>query len=67
MSVADTAAVLGIPEATVRSRSFRARSLLRERLATKIDHACEEAFAFAGERCNRIVANVMEKIVCPPC
>jgi RNA polymerase sigma-70 factor (ECF subfamily) len=64
MSVGDTAAVLRIPEATVRSRLFRARGLLRERLATKIDLACEEAFAFAGERCNRIVANVLEKIVC---
>jgi RNA polymerase sigma-70 factor, ECF subfamily len=62
MSVEETAAVLRIPQATVRSRFFRARSLLREGLATKIDLACEEAFAFAGERCDRIVANVMERI-----
>lgn len=62
MSVEETAAVLQIPEATVRSRFFRARSLLREGLAAKIDIACEEAFAFAGERCDRIVANVMERI-----
>jgi RNA polymerase sigma-70 factor (ECF subfamily) len=46
----------------VRSRFFRARSLLREALASKIDLACEEAFAFAGERCDRIVANVMARI-----
>ena len=62
MSVEETAAVLGIPPATVRSRLFRARSLLREALAAKIDLACEEAFAFAGERCDRIVANVMRRI-----
>jgi len=62
MSVEETAEVLQIPEATVRSRFFRARSQLREALATKIDLACEEAFAFAGERCDRIVANVMERI-----
>ena len=62
MSVEETAAVLGIPPATVRSRLFRARSLLREGLASKIDLACEEAFAFAGERCDRIVANVMKRI-----
>jgi RNA polymerase sigma-70 factor (ECF subfamily) len=62
MSVEETAAVLKIPPATVRSRLFRARSLLREALASKIDLACEEAFAFAGERCDRIVANVMERI-----
>jgi len=62
MSVEETAAVLQIPEATVRSRFFRARSLLREALASKIDLACEEVFAFAGERCDRIVASVMERI-----
>ena len=62
MTVQETAAVLGIPEATVRSRLFRARSLLREALATKIDVACEDAFAFAGERCDRIVAYVMQRI-----
>lgn len=62
MSVEETAAVLQIPQATVRSRFFRARSLLREALATKVDLACEEAFAFAGERCDRIVANVMQRI-----
>jgi RNA polymerase sigma-70 factor (ECF subfamily) len=62
MSVEETAAVLGIPQATVRSRLFRARSLLREALAAKVDFACEEAFAFAGERCDRIVAKVMERI-----
>ena len=62
MSVEDTAEALGIPPATVRTRLFRARSLLREGLAFKIDLACEEAFTFAGERCDRIVANVMERI-----
>lgn len=62
MSVEETAAVLQIPEATVRSRFFRARSLLREALASKIDLACGEAFAFAGERCDRIVASVMARI-----
>ncbi len=62
LSVEETAAVLGIPEATVRSRFFRARSLLREALAQEIDHAYGEAFAFAGHRCDRIVASVMARI-----
>jgi RNA polymerase sigma-70 factor (ECF subfamily) len=62
MSVEATAEALGIAPATVRTRLFRARSLLREGLASKIDLACEEAFSFAGERCDRIVANVMERI-----
>jgi RNA polymerase sigma-70 factor (ECF subfamily) len=62
MSVEETAEALGIPPATVRTRLFRARSLLREGLAAKIDLACEEAFSFAGERCDRIVSRVLEKI-----
>jgi RNA polymerase sigma-70 factor, ECF subfamily len=62
MSVEETAEALGIPPATVRTRLFRARSLLREGLAAKIDIACEEAFSFAGERCDRIVAHVLERM-----
>jgi RNA polymerase sigma-70 factor (ECF subfamily) len=62
LSVEETAAVLEIPPATVRTRFFRARSLLREALAQKIDLACEDAFSFAGERCDRIVANVLARL-----
>ena len=62
LSVEETAAVLGLPEATVRSRFFRARSLLREALAQELDQAYTEAFGFAGERCDRIVAAVMARI-----
>jgi RNA polymerase sigma-70 factor (ECF subfamily) len=62
LSVEETAAVLQIPAATVRSRFFRARSLLRESLAAEVDLAYEDAFGFAGERCDRIVANVMARI-----
>lgn len=61
-SVEETAAILEIPEATVRTRFFRARSLLREGLAAEVDLACEDAFAFAGDRCDRIVARVMERV-----
>jgi RNA polymerase sigma-70 factor (ECF subfamily) len=65
-SVPETAAILDIPEATVRSRFFRARSLLREGLAAEVDLACEDAFAFAGERCDRIVARVMQRLAEEP-
>jgi RNA polymerase sigma-70 factor (ECF subfamily) len=61
-SVEETAQILQIPEATVRSRFFRARSLLREGLASEVDLACEDAFGFAGERCDRVVARVMERL-----
>jgi len=62
LSVEETAAVLDIPPATVRTRFFRARSLLREALAQKMDLACEDAFSFAGARCDRIVATVLARI-----
>jgi len=62
LSVEETAAVLQIPEATVRSRFFRARSLLREALALEIDRAYEDAFGFDGARCDRIVASVLERV-----
>ena len=62
LSVEEVAEVLNIPAATVRTRFFRARSLLRESLAAEIDLACEDAFAFAGERCDRIVAKVKARL-----
>lgn len=62
MTVHETAAALDIPEATVRSRLFRARALLRASLARDIDVAAADAFSFLGERCDRIVANVLSRI-----
>jgi RNA polymerase sigma-70 factor (ECF subfamily) len=62
LSVEETAMALDIPEATVRTRFFRARSQLREALCREVDCAIEGAFAFDGERCDRIVAAVMAKI-----
>jgi RNA polymerase sigma-70 factor (ECF subfamily) len=61
-SVEETAAALEIPEATVRTRFFRARSLLRESLSSEIDLVFDEAFSFAGARCDRIVANVLARL-----
>jgi RNA polymerase sigma-70 factor (ECF subfamily) len=62
MSVEDTAACLGIPEATVRTRYFRAKGLLRESLSREIDFALEDAFSFDGARCDRIVAGVLARL-----
>lgn len=62
MSVEETASALDIPEATVRTRFFRARGLLRESLAREIDVAIDGAFAFAGGRCDRIVAGVLARV-----
>jgi RNA polymerase sigma factor (sigma-70 family) len=62
MSVEETAQCLGIPEATVRSRHFRARSLLRESLAHEIDLAERDLFEFGGARCDRVVAVVLSLV-----
>jgi RNA polymerase sigma-70 factor (ECF subfamily) len=58
----ETAAALGIPEATVRTRFFRARSLLRESLSRELDVALGDAFHFAGARCDRITDAVMTRL-----
>lgn len=59
LTVEETAAALGLPEATVRTRFFRARALLRGALETRLDRAMGETFAFDGERCDRITARVL--------
>jgi len=61
MSVDDAAACLGVPAATVRTRTFRARALLREAMAREVDVATVHAFGFAGDRCDRIVAGVLAR------
>jgi RNA polymerase sigma-70 factor (ECF subfamily) len=63
LSVEETAACLGIPEATVRTRFFRARSLLRESLEHTFDLALQEAFSFGGARCDRIVDTVLSRLL----
>lgn len=62
LSVEETAAALGIAAATVRTRFFRARSRLREALSQEVDVALDDAFAFAGARCDRMVANVLRRL-----
>jgi RNA polymerase sigma-70 factor, ECF subfamily len=62
MSVEETAESLGIPPATVRTRLFRARGLLREALARDIDVAAGDVFSFAGARCDRIVDAVLGRV-----
>ena len=61
-SVEEAALALDIPPATVRTRYFRARALLREALAREVDACIEDAFAFAGDRCDRIVAQVLARL-----
>jgi RNA polymerase sigma-70 factor (ECF subfamily) len=62
MSVEETARCLSIPASTVRTRLFRARALLRASLSRDVDMATGSVFAFAGARCDRIVATVLARV-----
>jgi RNA polymerase sigma factor (sigma-70 family) len=62
LTVQETAECLMIPAATVRTRLFRARALLREALARDVDTETLNVFGFAGERCDRIVAAVLARV-----
>lgn len=61
LSVEEVAEALDIPPATVRTRFFRAKSLMRESLASEIDVTLADAFAFDGARCDRMVAVVLAR------
>ncbi len=62
LTVEETALALQIPSGTVRTRLFRARSLLRESLTREMELDVDSLFEFAGARCDRIVANVLKKL-----
>lgn len=62
LSVDETATCLSIPAATVRTRLFRARGLLREALARQIDLAAADVFTFGGDRCDRVVETVLHRL-----
>jgi len=65
LTVEETANALGIPEATVRTRFFRGRALLRSALERDMDEGLANAFGFDGERCDRIVARVLASMAPP--
>jgi RNA polymerase sigma-70 factor (ECF subfamily) len=62
LPVDEVSACLGIPASTVRTRYFRARALLRKMMARDVGLGLEDAFSFAGARCDRIVAAVLSRL-----
>jgi len=62
MSVAETADCLQIEPATVKTRYHRGRKLMQQQLAGLGYATADEAFPFAGERCDRIVAGVFQRL-----
>ncbi len=61
MSVAETAEALEIGEATVKTRHWRARRLLRTALAPEFRGAIANSFDFAGVGCARLTEAVVER------
>lgn len=62
LSIAETAEVLDIKPATVKTRFHRARRLLQAQLHRKLDDATPGAYRFDGNRCDRIVGAVLAAI-----
>ena len=62
MTTAETAAYLEVPEQTVKTRLHRGRQLLQAALSEQIAAATSGAFPFAGRRCDRTVATVLERV-----
>jgi RNA polymerase sigma-70 factor (ECF subfamily) len=62
LSIAETAEVLDIKPATVKTRFHRARRMLQELLHRRLDDVARNAFPFAGHRCDGIVTAVLARI-----
>ena len=65
MSVEETACSLGIPPDTVKTRLHRARRLLGQSLRRQLAPDLGGVFPFAGARCTRIVARVLDRLGLP--
>lgn len=62
LSVEDTADVLGLKPATVKTRLHRARTLVRQELEAQIGPLLMDAFPFAGKRCDRLTSTVLARL-----
>ena len=58
-SVRETATILELPEATVRTRYFRANALLQQQLSLHMQDEGLGLYEFAGHRCDAVVRNVL--------
>jgi RNA polymerase sigma factor (sigma-70 family) len=63
LSVEETAFCLGVSEDVVKTRFLRARAMLRDRIAAGVESGAPQTFAFAGARCDAVLAHVMAELV----
>ena len=62
LSLQQTAILLGIPIATVKTRDHRARLMLQETLGDEMRGHARDTFEFLRERCDRIVSRVLRRL-----
>jgi RNA polymerase sigma-70 factor (ECF subfamily) len=62
MSVEEAAFCLGVSQDVIKTRFLRARALLREELASRVETGAHDTFAFAGARCDAVLAHVMGEL-----
>jgi RNA polymerase sigma-70 factor (ECF subfamily) len=62
LSCEETAEVLGVPAATVKTRLFRSRRRLKEMLAPEVKTVLSGTFPFAGTDCARITERVLANL-----
>jgi RNA polymerase sigma-70 factor (ECF subfamily) len=62
LTIAETAELLDLKTATVKTRFHRARRLLQEALNRKLDNAARDTFRFDGPRCDAVVAAVFQRL-----
>ena len=66
MSVEEAAGFLGLRQATVKTRLYRARRLLRKTLDAQLASALTDAFPFDGTRCARMTDAVLQRLGASP-
>ena len=62
MSIEETAGILSLQPATVKTRLHRARRLLRQALDERLASALTDAFPFDGKRCQHTADIVLERL-----
>lgn len=62
MSIDETASLLGIPAETVKTRFHRANRQLRQALSDEFASILDDAFPFAGARCDALMGRVLTRL-----
>jgi RNA polymerase sigma-70 factor, ECF subfamily len=65
LSGVETAACLGLPEDTVKTRLFRARAQIQKDLERQLDGSLNDVHRFLAGRCDRVVAGVLARLSGP--